>query len=687
MWSDPWPHDYWVALGRRDVSVGVVQSWRLSDSLDAWPRFDAEQLPFEVGGTGNAQALADVLAAATPLEYDHARVLDVFMSWLEHEPRGQGARAARTASPFKSAFVRAWLRTSIGTALAALVLTPTEDTELLGTITRDRLKDVWELRGISGEGEWLTGYGVEALYTADWRDGEPLLVPTHQGQGPMAREEWRWLEHDLGEEELLEAVQATAGLLVSPAVLDSLLAIAAEKRAYSSLAFCVLRRWALTLRALAWLERANAHRWVDVRRTDVVAFALASLGPWWPRPWVAISHRSADAKAALVKLRLWNAPAVAIDATTVPIWESNTGFVWRLIAATPAVLRVRTANYVGSTWCRREAELTQYLLERSDFMTGRVVLDGDLGDLEALDESLAPPSRPARPPIAETTFPPTTLALQIPSCPPLIVDVLAAVATLRLLNVLVGDPTTANLVARGLVRGARFDLPAPTNDASGWDAHYAAFGALAAYANGDAAPVRLAHAYPEEETELDLEAFVHRLPDLTHISCGTLDVLAALEWDREVRRWFSERWGLRTLIDFREVDSDGWTTDRSHALERGALEFRTREAMLFLLQNADQAVDAWQGPARSQAPILTQYLDDQFGWLVRCLVMPTWIVAYTALPSLEFDDLLVEATFSALAGEFAATPGLSVPREYTDVFGFDRDEPFVQRARDLGADI
>jgi hypothetical protein len=403
VWSDPWPHDYWVALGIRDVPAGVVQSWRLSGPLDKWPRFDAEQLPLGTGRTVNAQALADILAAAKPLEYDHPRFLDVFMSWIAHEPRGRGARAAQSASPFQSSFVRAWLRTAIGTALTGLALSPTEDPELLGTTTRDRLKAIWDLRGASGEGEWLTTYGVEGLYTADWQDGQPLRVPTHQGQGPIVREEWRWLEHDLDEEKLLEAVQTTAGLLVSPSVLDSLLAVAGEAREHSPLAFCVLRRWALALRALAWLEDAIAHPWTDVRRTDVAAFALASVGPWWPRPSFAISHRSGDAKAAMEKLRMWGVPAVAIDATTVPTWESNTGFVWRLFAPTPVVLRVRTANYAGSTWCRREAELTQYLLNRCDFITGRVILDGDLSDLDALDGALAPqqPSvqlaRPRRP--------------------------------------------------------------------------------------------------------------------------------------------------------------------------------------------------------------------------------------------------------------------------------------------------
>jgi hypothetical protein len=424
------------------------------------------------------------------------------------------------------------------------------------------------------------------------------------------------------------------------------------------------------LRALAWLEQAIDHDWAEVRPADLVAFAYASLGSWWPRPSVGISHRSSDVKPTLTQLGLWGSPDIAIDATTVPAHENNTGFVWRLFAATPAILRVRSPSYQDTVWCRREAELTQYLIDGYDFLAGRAVVDTELDRLPAISEAITRDTTQA-PSQPRPTFPPRTLVLDVPSYPPSIVHLFAAMSTLRLLNGLIDDVAGVNRIAQDLSTGSPIHLPPPTNHPGGWQVHYEVFQALAEHAHGEHAPVQLADEYPVAQRQGDIDAVVLALPDLQCTASSAIDLLAALEWRREIRHWFTDKWGSdRVVVDCRGISRDDWTSNPRHAVKRGMVEL-VLPTLTFIRQTAGQDADSWPVIDTDLSPILTEYLAGQFGWLIQALTYPTWIAAYTSLPEFEFDPGVVEAAFVALRPEFAAYSGLSVPQEYSDVFAMD----------------
>jgi hypothetical protein len=681
IWNDPWPHDYWIAQGV-DYSYGMaIPTWLHNGAIDDWPLLEPSGLPDGIGQVTNTQSLDDLIEAARSLPYRHAEVLATFMSYVNAPREGQPAHWLGVREPvrLKAAAVRAWLDAVLGSSLAGLVLSPTEDHELLTKETRRRVDAAWKLGAYSDQWLVAVNYAVEAFWTASWHELQPTLVPTHQGQPLDAEDHWRWLTRPLSIEHVREAVQVAAGLLVSPAVLDALLAVAGEERTPAPLALCALRRWATGLRAMAWLEEALGQSWVDIRAADLVCFAYAAIAPWWPRQSLGISHRSADAKPLLKTLDLWGTPHVAIDATTVPVWETNTGFVWRLFAATPTVLRVRSPRYDASTWCRREAELMRYLVDRCDFLRGRVFAEADMSELAAIGRAAA---GLATPPVPEDSaaFPPLTMVLDVPSPPALIVDLLAGVCTLRLLHALLRDVDLVNRIARDLARGTHLELPAPTNAPDAWRIHYEVFGRLASHAASDDAPLRLAAEYPQLQYEVDLEDIANRIPDMRGIACDGVDVLAALEWNREIRRWFGERWvSDRVVVDCRNLDADAWTSERGHAIKRGMLDLRTN-TLVFVVQRADQTVDRWRGIADREAPILTQHVSDQLNWLAHALTAPTWLAAYTSLPDFKFAPELVRAAYGALGDEFAAYKGqLSAPREYADVFMLPVDTPAVRR--------
>jgi hypothetical protein len=410
-------------------------------------------------------------------------------------------------------------------------------------------------------------------------------------------------------------------------------------------------------------------------------FGYAAIAPWWPRPSVAISHRSGEVKPKLMQLGLWGSAHVAIDAVTVPNLEPNTGLVWRLFAATPTVIRVRSASYAASLWCRREAELLQYLVDDSDFFRGRVVADAEVSELPAVRHTLTDIRGTGTPvkPGGQPDFPPVTLVLDVPSYPPLIVELLAAVGTLRLLHGLIQDVDVVNQLAGMLARGQELDAPPPTNDPGGWQPHYDVFQALARHAGTDAAPVWLAPEYPEQQLRVDFDDYVMRIPDLGAITCSGTDVLAALEWNREIRRWFGERWQSdRVVVDFRSPDQQDWSADEGHAVKRGMLSVRT-ETRVFVVQNANQQVDRWPVVGDRDIPILTQHVDGQLRWLEHAMTLPTWIAAYTSLPEFGFAPGVVDAAFRVLRDEFAAHPNLVAPQEYSDVFALGPESSFISR--------
>lgn len=118
-----------------------------------------------------------------------------------------------------------------------------------------------------------------------------------------------------------------------------------------TMALAVVRRSLLTLKVMTWLEAALPDTWKVVRPQDLECFAFNALKPEWPRRLLGISHRSADVKAALIKMKVWRSSRCGIDANYVPAWETNTGMMWGLFAAAPAIARSRRR----ATWSRSGA--------------------------------------------------------------------------------------------------------------------------------------------------------------------------------------------------------------------------------------------------------------------------------------------------------------------------------------------
>jgi hypothetical protein len=174
------------------------------------------------------------------------------------------------------------------------------------------------------------------------------------------------------------------------------------------------------------------------------------------------------------------------------------------------------------------------------------------------------------------------------------------------------------------------------------------------------------------------------------IACTGTNVLAALEWDHEIRRWFADGFqSQRTIVDCRPLDQPGWSNDERHSVKRGMLEVRT-ETLVFIAQNADQKVDRWPVIGERDTPILTQHVSGQLRWMAHAKALPTWIAAYTSLPEFEFEPGIVDAAFRCLADEFAAHSNLAVPNEYSNVFALEigPGSPLLDslRGADLAAD-
>ena len=284
-------------------------------------------------------------------------------------------------------FGRAWLHAALGPASAGIVLTPIEDIEHFDAVIR------WRIDAAVEQGQVSVRYAFDALYHGQLTESGYVMVPTNQGLSQFTQRSWRSLGREWTAEALAAAIRVTSGLLVSPPLLAALLDTTRRSGLQATLALTVVRRWALALRALAWLDEARTHLFRDVRLADVVAFAYASLAPWWPRPSLAISHRSCDAKPALMALGLLASPHVAVDAAITPGLESNTGFIWRLFAGTPLIICVSSEHYEESVWCRRETELTSYLIRGCDFLRGRAVTEIEVRELPEVG-SRSPVGRP-----------------------------------------------------------------------------------------------------------------------------------------------------------------------------------------------------------------------------------------------------------------------------------------------------
>ncbi|GAA2640191.1 hypothetical protein [Paractinoplanes durhamensis] len=432
------------------------------------------------------------------------------------------------------------------------------------------------------------------------------------GQGPEWRHTWGWLSAEIDAGLAREAVRLAARIMRSDAVTDGLSrAVRSTVPAERMVAIAVVRRWSLTLQVMTWLEDALAADWADVRAADLACLAFASVKPEWPRRLMAVSHRSTEVKPVLRRMRLWKSGRCALDANYLPSWETNTGMIWSLFAATPALARVSSPTYADSPWCRRESELIDYLLNTADYLPGRLVIDTGLDALRALDD------------LADRWNPADEFGGTMPEFPPILtvwrprpiprnhLAVLRAGGALRAMSAFLRDPDLVNRLVPILVEQGTLPCTPPTNDPEGWASYARIFRDLASLA--PQAALSLPPGYGPEQVERDVE-LCGGIPDLTAGTPALDDILVAMEFFRSV--WpplLDERYGRFLVVDLRGHTGESFAAAAERSLDRGMLAFRV-PVPLWLLQNADQDASSWGLPG--DPPILTEHVDSQFAWMV-----------------------------------------------------------------------
>lgn len=646
-----WPSDFWIAKTQA-FEWGLPQApWSIPEELDQWPTFGMPpahlRAPHDVRRT-NSAALQELLrrADASDASADGAAILD-FHALVAAERAGDEPAVTSTNQ------VRAWLHTALSGQLTGIALTPSRDDEtrdLLVRAVEQRIAAVESLEGREHT-HTLMDYGCDALYNMDQTREGGLWRVKRQGQGSDWPDFWAHLSEDEDADAMRATMRRTGTLLVNEPLLLGLVRILEKGGEYDRRrVLCVTRRWLLTTKVLAWALEALDHEWTWIRPKDLACFAFAALSPTWPRRAVAVSHRSAEAKPTLGRLAMFDSPYAAVDATYVPAWETNTGMIWSLFAAVPCIARVLTPSYLQSEWCAREHELCDYLLDRSDFIKGRTVLDIGVDDLRQLDAALfddaaaAVPRRQGDPfPSPQNEFPPLSLVLvgSVPSRVDL--AILRAGAALRLIHALVRDPALANHIAVRLTDGQQPPLEAPTNNPDGWSAYGRVFRELdssllemEAHADGIERPAQRSRPtpalfLPSEYSLADLNqdiALAQQIPDLSGGDPRLADVLAALEWQRTLFRWFNdEDYGDKVMVDLSELDRSEWVNHPLASVGRGLLAMRS-VVPIWIVQNAGQDAHRWHG--FHEHPIFTSYSDAQFPWLKPVRTDPSWLVKYLA---------------------------------------------------------
>jgi hypothetical protein len=517
--------------------------------------------------------------------------------------------------------VRAWLGASVGHLLMSVALTPPDQPEALVEATLDRLAIPLQ---IELPGSWANDFEerrLELLYNLRMSpEGHLVSTEIRVGQGEEWRWHWAWLSSALGSEEMLEAVRLAGCLMRCPPLLEGLVqAMQSGDRYLATVALAVARRWLLCLKAMAWLEDALGRPWSFTRPQDLACFAFSATKPDWPRRALAISHRSADAKPTLIQLHLWSESRCAIDATYVPSRETNSGMVWGLFAATPAIARISSPGYAQSLWCNREFEITQHLIGGSDFLSERWVLDLEVSELEHLDRVSMNSSRdgggyqPFASPLV-SRFPPFCNVWVPTAMPDWEVKMFRAGAALRLINLFLSDLELTNKLVAHLEDGIQFPGPAPTNNPGGWADYAAILSDLRlTVGSGRGGPsVRLPRDYGPEQVSQDLE-LSRRIPSMSGGSPALGDVLVAFEWLRtEWPAMLAERKGNLIAIDCRGVSKEQWEKDVGLSLLRG-LAVMVVPVPVWFLQVANQGIDTWGFPG--DPPIFTQHVPNQYSWM------------------------------------------------------------------------
>lgn len=619
-----WISDFWVARSAVPVMDQLAPAWTPPEDINHWPEFGVEEVvalfPRSAGRSNHNSLVEMVSATHEPTNADEtaraalARYLELKSALA---PRVFDIAAIQTEH------VRAWLAASVGHLLMFAALAPTADP---AAPTEEVLRRVGIAARVAAQRYALDLLGdrqLEVLYNARMRpDGNLSFGAVRIGQGEEWRDHWIALGFEIGIEDTLEAVRMAAKLLRCAALVLALTsAIKLGDARLKLLATAVLRRWLLTLQTMAWLEAALVHSWSDVRPQDLCCFALNATKPDWPRRVVAISHLSRDVKPVLRGMYVWREARIAIDANYAPSWETNVGMIWGLFAATPAIIRIRSPAYHESVWCRRERELTDYLLRQSDFLTKRWIIDLDQPDLKRLDAIVQVWNPQA---LTESRrllpeFPPSIEVCSPTPMPAWEVRMLRASAALRVIHAVVpgATPEFVNRLALYLQSGGELPGNAPTNNPDNWRTYGEVFREAAEINGiglGDLA-VRLPNDYDHSQLELDLQ-MGQRIPDLHKGSPSLRDVLVAMEWLRvEYPQFVAQRGYDFLAINCQRFTKTAWENAEEVSLHRGLAAMRERLPVpLWIIQQAGQDIESW--PLVGEVPIFTEHAKAQFGWMV-----------------------------------------------------------------------
>ena len=631
--TQDWMSDFWICKTAEPghFGLGVTPKWDPPDEMDEWPALPAEFLerytPQRTRPTNHA-AFARLLSAAPDAAESSSDDAVLQFYALDQATTERGDAAMTEAQ-----HVRAWLTTAVGSLLRGMALSPQSAHDELVAAARTRLlvprqlgvAPVWGAHFSEGEIGVLYNCRVTAHGNFTWGG-------IRIGQGEEWLQHWQWLSRPIDSAGLASALRLAARLLRCRPLLEALLsALDAEETGVEEIAVAVLRRWLLALKAMAWLEDALDHGWDDVRPQDLACFAFNAVKPDWPRRSVALSHRSKDAKPALQTMKAWQSSLFAIDANYAPSWETNTGMMWGLFAATPLLARVHSASYEGSQWCRREAEIVGYLERTCDFMRGRLVLDTSVEALPELDQAVdAWRPLPDFHALGRPEFPPVSQVYVPGPEPEWTLAMLRAAAALRLLHAIHGAAGFVNQLCQFLcVSDNPVPLPPPTNNAGAWEAYRSIFRDLQRECGlaGGALPLWLPPEAPPWHPD-DVQAFSDMIPDLSQGNAALGDVLAAIEWRGSLLPILEEASvGDMTLIDLRGRDRGSWEADPRLSLVRGIAVLRAPPRPVWLIQLATQRVDDWGLPY--DRPVFTQHTEKQFSWMmVEASLSPDWPDAY-----------------------------------------------------------
>lgn len=621
--SVDWVSDFWLARGAIASPWGssFAPNWMPPARIEDWPTFGVQDVIAAMpcnANRANRQAYLNSLKGTLSPKNPRRTAAAALAQYLE-------LKAALVPQVFdvpavQTEHVRVWLASSLGHILMSVALTPPTDSEALNQAILYRLSLPQKVGLQQGIVDEIQDRHLELLYNSRMLpDGWLQLSRVRTGQGEEWRDHWLSLCFEVGAENTLEAVQIAARLLRCSALISGLqLGVASSENHLKELAVGVIRRWILTLEVMAWLEVALTQSWSDVRPQDLCCFALNAIKPDWPRRVVGISHRSKDVKPDLRDMRIWRAARCAIDSNYVPSWETNIGMVWGLFAATPAIVRVHSPAYTESVWCRRELELSNYLLAQSDFLTERWIVDVEMSELKKLD-AIVEVWRAQYPQEATgilPQFPPLTEVCSPSPMPVWEARMFRASAALRLIHAEVqwATPELVNKIAVYLQNGE--DLPgvAPTNNPDGWRAYGAIFREAHLSESGpEELAVRLPSNYNEAQRELDLQ-MAQRIPDLQAGSPSLRDVLVAMEWLRVEWPHFLERnRGDYLAINCQRVSKEIWTSREEVSLHRGLVAMRL-STPLWIIQAGDQDVESW--PLMGEMPIFTEHVSAQFAWMM-----------------------------------------------------------------------